>query len=177
MRGSHPPEAMSGSEIQRFSYGRTGIKIYSGFLLVAWILGLILWPIWSKPRGWMYLIIAFSAPGFVFLLILFVNFCLVSSDIEVGADGIGWAIFGWRWKEIKWADVDHIGVSSVWDFARYRKKKLYSLYRSKKPRAYFLRGGGIFFNENIHHVTELKSLLKSQVEGRGIRVEGSDLDS
>jgi hypothetical protein len=167
---------MSTDEIRRFSYKRTGIKIYFAFLLLAWALGFILWPILSRPRSWISLEMFFSVPGFIFLFFLFINGYFMMSDIEVSPVAISWLLFGWRWKTIKWADVDHIRISLFWDFQRHRRTKRYYLFKRGKSRPYFLPGGGMAFLETICNAEELMSVVKSQIERWGIRVEGRKND-
>ena len=166
---------MSSSDIPRqFTYGRAKTKIFFAFVLGAWLLGFILWPAWTTERDWAEFEMFFSIPGFFFLLILFVNFFLTTSDIEIDSDGIRWIIFGRAWREISWDNVNHLRISSVWDFEHKRIKKIYSIRRTRYSRIYFLPGGSIFFDENIHDILVLKNTLWTESQKRGISVVGSD---
>lgn len=168
--------AVNDSNIGRFKYRRDAVKIYFALLLIAWILIFIAWPIWSRPEEWMSLEKMFSIPGFVILLILFINFYLTSASIEVDDQSIYWVILNWRWKEIKWHDVECIGVSSVWNYAKRKRILLYSIYTKNRRRMYFMKGGAIFFDESICGIEQLKDRLRSEAEKRAVRIEGGHLD-
>jgi hypothetical protein len=63
---------------------------------------------------------------------LFINVSLMRSDVEISTDVISWIAFGWRWKIIKWAAVNHMRIYNVWDFEP-KNGKMYCLYETEKP--------------------------------------------
>jgi hypothetical protein len=167
---------MSGKDVRRFRYSRSGMKIYIACLVAAFGGVSIYLLLWYRREGWVGAVLFFASCFFLFLL-LFANYCLVLSDIETDADSISWVIFGRRWKELKWADIDHIRVSSGWAWGTYSPRKIYSIYPSKRRRLYFLRNGVIFFYGDIRGAIELKNIVKTEARSRKIPVEdpGSDL--
>lgn len=167
---------MNSDDVRRFSYRRTTSRIGNAILVVAWGTASVVLPLRQPPDNPVEAFLFFGG-GFLFLLLLCLNYIFVTSDIEITTDKIAWVLLGWRWKEIRWADVKHVFVSRTYPFGGYRPwKKQYNIFPTKGRRAYFLRDGGMYFNEEIHGAAELKSLLKAQIEQRHIRVDGLDFD-
>lgn len=47
-----PDFSMSSTDVRRFSYRRTGMKIYFAFIVTAWGAACMFLPLWGRPKGW-----------------------------------------------------------------------------------------------------------------------------
>jgi hypothetical protein len=163
----------SDSEIRQFSYRDIGFRIYAMLFLLAWA-GLCIWLPFSQRPGWFGGEI-FFATSLAFFVLMFVNYCFMTSDVEVGAAEISWRTFGWRWKEIKWWDVDHVRVFEIFkSYATLEKMKIYWIYKTKEPRSYFGKKGGMSFKQNIHGFDDLVAIVERQGARCGFRITGAD---
>lgn len=159
------------SSFRRFSYRRGWIKIYFALVLVAWLVGLIVLPTWTKAAGWSSLDITFSIPGFLLLVLLFANFYLSTSDIAVSEHGISWMIMNVKWRTVEWTKIDRIRISCMRAARLSKSKVLYHIHSDRRRHLYFMPKGGIFFDDSIVDVDDLKNVLRLQVLRRKIPVE------
>jgi hypothetical protein len=158
-------------EIRHFRYPYRGYRIYAMLLLMAWA-SLCIWVPFSQRQGRFGGEI-FLISGFAFFFTMLANACFMTSDVEVGADGIARRLLSWQWKEIKWADIDNVRVYRVWNYAK-PMRKMYWISRTDGSRGYIGSRGGMSFDENIRGFDELVRIVECQSAKWGFRITGPD---
>lgn len=154
----------------RFSYQRTAMKVYWALLLLGFVVACIVL-ILEKPQEYLKSEVILMSI-FLFLLFFFRLFCISTADIEVDDERISWVIGARRWRSLRWADISYIKIMPRYNVNRPRK--LYVLYKENTP-PYFRpwRSRPIYFDDGIHGVELLKTMVKFEVDKYNIRVEGS----
>jgi hypothetical protein len=156
--------------MQRFSYRRTRSKIANGLLVGVLMFVCIYAPFTYENEGWVNseIIIVFLV---LFYLVIVINYCLVTSDVEIDCDSISWLIFGRRWRTIKWSEVNHARVLRIRQFGQRGEKVTYGIYPTNKDKFYFMRGGVLFFDNTIDNFSELKHIVSINLDSRKISLK------
>jgi len=89
---------------------------------------------------------------------------LQKSDVIIDDSGISWFTFGKTWKTIRWNRINRIRIRSF-KTRLFPSKTIiqYVIDQTEKPRLYFLKDGGLVFDNEIADFQELVSKINDYI--------------
>lgn len=159
---------MNGYNVRYFNYRNTAYRIIATLVLVGWAIFLVLMPVFETPN-WLNAEIFFGL-GFIFSLLLFLNYLFGTSRIKVNENGISRYIFKWHWNEIKWHEIDHVTAYNLFNYSLFKTIQMYAIYRTKESGAYIGKTMGMSFDETICGFGELVDIMELQSKRCGFPI-------
>lgn len=116
-----------------------------------------------------------DATGKIITLFLLLTFCpavfwgrTTLADIHVDDDGIGWWLWGRRWKYIQWADVKVMTIETILVYGNAPPMvTFYRFYRTDKTPGF---GSLLSFGDNIPNAGALIAAVTQYIQQHNIKV-------